>query len=279
MNRAEDKPPKTPVEKLVLAATTRPLSLTVLGSGLFTSLGLGIFGGSVATVWAMGVLALGTAAYGALVGLDLTNERFVRKVVQGGSAVPEPISLPDPTSILSAEHRELYRSILAGLSRAEEIYAGSNDFVRDSLTETLARCHALAAEAGRAAQKGNSLTEYMRSERAEEIQVEVKALEASAAQASHERARHDYLLAAETKRQQLGTYEQIEALSDRVRAQLTLIDTTLDGVTARLIKVGATDISDAVNTNRSIATHLESMTTDMQVLETTVDEMIQELSL
>ena len=175
--------------------------------------------------------------------------------------------------------RGIYSVILANLQRVRATYEAGSDDTKELLASSLAHCELLTLEAGRAAVKGNPLAAYLRMENPTGISGEIQQLERDAEAARDLKAKENYGKAAENKRQQLETYRQIEGLYDRIRAQLAVIETALDGVNAKLVKLGATDIQEVMATNESIGSHLQSMTTDIHILESTVDETIQEYAL
>jgi hypothetical protein len=146
------------------------------------------------------------------------------------------------------------------------------------LVESLERCGQLVNEAGRTAVKGNALRGYLEIQTAQAIEAEAEALEQSAAQAKDEKAAESYQKAAAASREQLATYRQIEGLYDRVKAQLAAIETSTDGVYAKIVKLQATDLQEAILVNQSISAHLDALSSDMHILESVVEETIQEIA-
>ncbi|HZO17264.1 MAG TPA: hypothetical protein VFB62_28500, partial [Polyangiaceae bacterium] len=184
-----------------------------------------------------------------------------------------------PERIGAQDLRGVYEMIVNKFERAKSAFeVGGND-LQLSLRESIERCLELVKEAGKTATKGDKLRIYLDSESAAQMEKDARRLESQAKNATDGAARDNYKQAAEAKRQQLATYRQIEGLYDRVNAQLSVIETSLETVNAKLVKLSATDVQEAIAANQSIATHLESVHSDIHTLETTVEETIQEFTL
>ena len=57
---------------------------------------------------------------------------------------------------------------------------------------------------------------------------------------------------------------------------LRLIEASLDGLAAKLVKLEATDIAEAIAINESITDNVRTMTSDVEILESTYEETMQE---
>ncbi|MCG8422027.1 MAG: hypothetical protein MJE77_29240 [Proteobacteria bacterium] len=75
--------PRADVRKVAVASAASPINLGVLGTSTLATLGLVLAGHPLVGV---AVLGIGVLAYGALIGLDLFNPKFIRKVYE----LPEP---------------------------------------------------------------------------------------------------------------------------------------------------------------------------------------------
>jgi hypothetical protein len=278
------KSPGVDPRKVAIASASSPVNLGVLGAGTLGTVGLVLAGHPMLGIM---VLALGVLAYGALVGLDMFNPKFIRRVYEHGDpdaalraglvegAAPE-IS---PDEIDPDELRATYQAILASYVQVHDAVGAGGGILQRSLTEAHERCSYLVREAGQMARRGNALHRYLTRERPRSIEAEAARLEGQARATRDQAAAQGFHQAAQAKHQQLETYMQIEGLYDRIKAQLSVIQTSLDGVHARVVKLNATDPEKAATLGASLSDHLGALQTDMQVLETTVDETIKELSL
>ena len=79
------------------------------------------------------------------------------------------------------------------------------------------------------------------------------------------------------RRQHLETFRQLQGLRDRIHGQLKLIEASLDGLSAKLVKLDASDLAEAITINDSIAENVQTMRSDVEILESTYEETMQEL--
>lgn len=278
------KRPQVEMRKVAVASASSAGNLGVFGAGTLGAVGLILSGHSVLGIM---VLALGVLAYGALIGLDLFNPRFVRSVY--GLADPDAEAPPElgdelmpeisPQQIEPDELRAVYQAILSSYVQVRDAIRAGGGMVQKSLIETYERCGVLVQEAGQVAHRGNALHRYLARERPHGIAASAERLEAQARSTRDQAAAESFLQAALGKRHQLETYRQIEDLYDRIKGQLSVIESSFDGVHAKVVKLNATDPEKAATLGASLSDHLGALRTDIQILETTVNETIQELSL
>ena len=224
-------------------------------------------------------LGLGLLAYAAMVALDVTNPDFIRRANsrlrvddQDAEAWLNPKTLRDP------EIREVYASILASMEECRKVYASTSASLRSSLEDGLRRSEELVIVAGRAAKRSDAIRRHLDAQTADDISKEIARLSALAERTRDETARKSFLQAADAKTKELETYLQLQGLRDRIHAQLKLIETSLDGLSAKLVKLDASDLAEAISINDSITENVQNMTSDVQILESTYEETMQELA-
>lgn len=275
------KRPQADLRKLAVASAASPMNLGVLGTGTLGTLGLVLAGKPIIGVF---VLALGVVAYGALIGLDMFNDKFIRKVYE----LPDPddeqaLEAPAPAvaveDIEPVDLRRLYASVLTARQDVLGAVHSAGDLLQESLRDTVERCAELVQEAGRLARRGTGLQRYMSRENPRNIASEAEDLDAQAAATRDDTAAQSFRKAAQSKRQQLETYNQLQGFYDRIKAQLSVIETSLDGVQAKIVKLNATDIEEAASIGASITQHLDALSSDMHMLESTVSETLEEFNL
>lgn len=273
--------PSVDPRTVAIASASSPINLAVLGAGTLGAVGLVLAAHPMLGIM---VLALGVLAYGALVGLDMFNPAFIRRVhsqIGAGSHADTAGLVAEilPGEIEPEELRATYQAILASCGQVHDAVGAGDGVLQRSLTEAHERCAYLVREAGQMARRGNALHRYLARERPRAIEAEAVRLEGQAQSTRDQAAAQSFRQAAQARRLQVETYLQIEGLYDRIKAQLSVIQTALDGIHARVVKINATDPEKAATLGASLSDHLGALQTDMQVLETAVDETMKELSL
>lgn len=265
-----------PLRKALLASATRKLHLGVGGVAVGLALGASVaeLGGQVLPAITLG---LGLLAYGAMVALDVTNPAFIR---QANSRVrvaeQKALQALDPNTLRDPEMREAYKSILVAFTNCRHVYESAGEGLRSNLEDGLRRSEELVTVAGRAARRSDAIHRHLTADSPSGLSTELARLQILAEQTQDETARRGFLQAADAKAKELETYRQLQGLRDRIHAQLELIGTSLDGLSAKLVKLDATDVSEAISINESIAEHVQTMTSDVELLESTFEETFQE---
>jgi hypothetical protein len=266
-----------PLRTALLVAATRRLHLGVAGAGILAGLTASVLelGGRALPTLAIG---LGVLAYLAMVGLDVTNPSFIRRANSRLRVDDQDAEAwLDPKTLRDAEIREVYAAILKAMDECRRAYGGSSQSLRGSLEDGLRRSEELVTVAGRAAKRSDALRRHLDNDTPESLNKELARLRDLAARTSDQAARKSFLQAADAKAKELETYAQLHGLRDRIHAQLKLIETSLDGLSAKLVKLEATDLAEAVSINDSITENVQTMTSEVEILESSYDETMREL--
>jgi hypothetical protein len=268
-----------PLQKALLASATRKLHLGVAGAGVGIGLVTSVLdlGGQLLPAITMG---LGILAYAAMVALDVTNPEFIRRAnsrVRVDDADAE--AWLNPSTLRDSEIREVYQAIQQAMEQCRRVYAGTSQALRSSLEDGLKRSEELVVVAGRAAKRSDAIRRHLDADTPATLSKELERLRALAERTKDETARKSFLQAADAKAKELETYQQLQGLRDRIHAQLKLIETSLDALSAKLVKLEASDLSEAISINDSITENVQTMTSDVQILESSYDETMQELRL
>lgn len=267
----------TPLRKALLASATRKLHLGVAGAGIGIALVTSVLdlGGQLLPAL---TLSLGMLAYAAMVALDVTNPAYIRRVNTRVDDTDAEAWL-NPMTLRDQEIREVYAAIQAGMEKCRALYSATNKSLRSSLADGMKRSEELVVVAGRAAKRSDAIRRHLDSDSPADLSTELQRLRALADRTQDQTARDGFLQAAEAKSKELETYHQLQGLRDRIHAQLKVIDTSLDTLAAKLVKLEASDVTEAISINDSITENVATMTSDVQILETTYEETMQELRL
>ncbi|MFZ5891084.1 MAG: hypothetical protein ACOY0T_08535 [Myxococcota bacterium] len=266
-----------PLKHALLASATRKLHLGVASAGVGLAVLTRAFDIGGATLPAV-TLSLGLLAYLAMIGLDVIDPKFVRASNERlRIATDDDMPLLAASSLLDPAIREQYQGILHAFQRCRSIFESSGEALRKNLDEGLKRSQQLVLVAGRAARRAEAINRHLASATAGQLEAEVKRLQDCAERTRDVPARDGFLQAADAKSKELETYRQLEGLRDRIHAQLHLIEASLDGLSAKLVKLDASDLSEAISVNESLEDNLRTMTSDVELLESTYEETLQEL--
>lgn len=223
------------------------------------------------------VLGFGLLAYAGMVAIDLANPAFIRRSNEvNGSSAATQMQLVSPSALSDPELRSVYAGIISSLGRCRGLYDVSNDGLRAGLADGIRRAEELGEIASRTAQRSEAIRRHLLSDSPDGIGAELRRLDELSARSADETAKRDFAQAAAAKSKELETYRQLEALYERHHAQLRLIETSLDGLSAKLVKLDATDIAEAIQINEALTDNLRTMSSDVEVLESTYEETMQE---
>jgi hypothetical protein len=264
-----------PLRKALLVSATSKLHLAVLGAGIGAGLVASVLelGGQALPTLSIG---LGIAAYAALVALDLRSPEFIRRSNRRVRVEDEEARL-DPARLGDREIAEAYAAILRSMAECQNVYERTSAELQASLEDGLRRSQELVSVAAKAAKRSDAIRRHLDGDSPEGLEKELARLRSLAARTQDAAAREGFLQAADAKHKELETYRQLLGLRDRIHAQLKLIETSLDALAAKLVKLEATDLAEAISINDSITENVQTMRSDVEILESTYEETMQEL--
>ena len=199
----------------------------------------GLGGVAAAALHSLPVLALGTAAYAALVAWDAMSPEFQKKFRQ--SRLPPPVELSSLVQLTDPRARVFAESLLdarAQRNRALELApAGAEGF----LSGVLGQVPALEAHARLLIERLAAVRGHLNDSPVKDGQQELEQLKRRPTQAVDTETREQLGAAATAKQSQLATLEDLQRTVERIEAHLTNILTVLEGVPAKLLHVRTLD--------------------------------------
>jgi hypothetical protein len=214
--------------KVLGKASAGPLNLIIAGSAALGALAL--------HSWPL--LALGGAAYTALVAWDATNPKLWKKAAGGG----EPSArLPDPAKLVDPSTRQAIVGILAARRDLDRVLHETPDAIQAHLLVALASVGELESRAARLAARAEELAGYLRSTDPEALRRQLGDLEAQAKRTSDGEARAQYERAQAARRDHLRALEDVANARERIGANLARIGATLEGLPAKIVRMRALD--------------------------------------
>lgn len=268
------------VRRVLCASAIRGRNLSVLAAAGVSAMilaGLGLNWVSLI------VLGVGMAGYAALIGSDAVDEKFLCQLLSIGEPAPGDGQSGDPygddvplnLSLIDDELCDAYKALLQRRNELQELLGAGPVVLRASISEGERICDSLLANARRLVWRGQRLHSYL-------SLTELDCICDSACEAVLEAIATDDRVAATTyqqvvigKQRHMETHIQVEGLYDRVLAQLALIETTLAGAVAKIVKITATDDEESSLTASLVHEELELLMTDVRILETSLEEVSQ----
>jgi len=256
--------PAKPMARGVKKALLGPVNLSVAGAAAVGAAALG----------SLPLLALGGAAYAALVAWDLSSPGFWRKVVgTGGSAGDE---LPPAREVFDAETRAALERVHAARTTIARVVADSPAPMAASLGSLLASLDELDQRTGRLVGRSDELSRYLAGNDAGALRREMDEIAERARRAPDAGARRHYEEARAAREEQLRTLDDIAAARERLVANLTQIVATLEGVPARLMKMRALDAQAADDLSGDVGRELNDMNVGLRAFEETLASLVEE---
>jgi hypothetical protein len=253
-----------PMARGVKRALLGPVNLTVAGAAAVGAAALG----------SLPLLALGGAAYAALVAWDLSSPAFWRKVV--GAAPAAGRELPRPREVFDAETRAALERVHAARAAIGEVVAGAEATMAASLASLLHTLDELDQRVGRLVARSDELSRYLARDDEAGLRRELDELAERARRAPDAETRRHYDDARAAREEQLRTRGEIATARERLVANLTQIVATLEGIPAKLMKMRALDAQAADDVSGDVGRELAEMNVGLQAFEETLESLVAE---
>lgn len=193
------------------------VNLAVAGSSAVASAALGS--------WS--VLALGAAAYAALVAWDASSQG-------DAGAVVDPARLRDPALAAAA------RALLAARAERARVLGEADRETEARLSPALASAARLEARAADLLARAEALSAYLARSPLGELRGHLARLEAQRDQARGQ-ARGDYEEARKARAEQLEALDDIARTRELIAANVARIVATVEAIPAKIVRLGALD--------------------------------------
>ncbi|MBN1207130.1 MAG: hypothetical protein JXB05_19750 [Myxococcaceae bacterium] len=185
------------------------------------------------------ILALGGAAYAALVAWDLASPTFWRETLSGKAE--GPLKLPDPNKLQDPRLRDAVRAIREAHQELERALEGAPPGVRNHMGLALLSLNELRERATRLVARGEELARYMSTVDLERVRAQIRQADEQARSARDAEARAQFESARAAREEQLAALVDIDAARERVLANLSRIAATMQGLPAKVVRLRALD--------------------------------------
>jgi hypothetical protein len=251
-----------------LDASVRPINLLAPTVGV-------VAGGALLAVGfpplALAAGALSVATWGALVAWDIANA--APELLREGP--PEPPRAPKLESIQLAR---AHGAILEAAGRVRRAVSSHEGVLSTSLLEIQAATDELVEAATGMATRGDALFRFLSEHDPSDLRRMAEEHQRSARGMRDPEVAASLRAAAEAKRRQLETLEELRTLYDRILAELLSVEAALGELHARVVKLTFDDPSHAVTTAHSVGGELAGVRQRVQLLERSAAATLRELS-
>ena len=229
---------------------------------------VGAAGAGAAAMGSWPILALGGAAYAALVAWDLSSPKFWARVL-GNVPVAEVVQLPNPRDV-DQTLREPLGEILAAQQALKKVVVETPADVLSHLTGTLVSAGELERRAAALLARGDALARFLVGAGVPAVREAVAELQRRARGAADAQARAQYESALAAKRAHLATLEEIIAALDRIVAHLTRVAALLSSLPPKIVHLRSLDAEAMEGLSGNMSQELDSFTVEISSFEETL---------
>ncbi|MEP7124035.1 MAG: hypothetical protein ABJE95_24120 [Byssovorax sp.] len=258
MAKDDDSGTKTPLGRILTKSILSTVNLVVAGSAAV----------GAAALHSLPILALGGAAYGALIAWDLASPAFWKKARKTDAE-----SLPAASDLTDHALRDVVRNLDAGREKLDKVLAETPGMVKGHLAGVLGSIEEMEAGAARLVKRAEDLTRYLATTDLHAVRVEIESLMARASTARDSVTRKQYESARALREEQLRAVDDIAAARDRVMANLSRMVATLEGLSPKVVRMRALDAQAMDALSGTMNDEIERINGDMKEFEETLQSL------
>ena len=241
---------------------------TVLAKAALGGLNIAVAGVSTLAAAALHsgpILALGGAAYVALVAWDLASPTFwKRALAEKQASVPTARELTDP------QLQEIVASLVTARRQREAALDGVSDEVKAHLAAVVPALGALDESAARLVRRADDLGQYLARVDVDGVRRELDKLADKVRRAGDAVARGKYEAALEARREHLRAVDDIAEARERAMAGLAEVVAILEGLPPKVVRMQALDAQAMDALSGSLSDEVERVNGDMRAFEETL---------
>ncbi len=197
-----------------------------------------------AALHSLPVLAVGAVAYSALVAWDLVGARKN----DGDQGAPRPrvriVGPPlDPMSVSDEPTRATLRVIVAARESIDRVIAEAPPEVHEQIDASLVSLAELEERAAHLAKRNDGLARYLQTQSRRAIRGECEHLAARVETTADPETRVQLQAALTARQEHLEVVTDLKRTKERIDATLLSIASTLDGLSARIVRASGADTS------------------------------------
>jgi hypothetical protein len=240
-----------------LKAMTSPLNLGVLGTGAVLAFATGL----------LPILAVGIAAWGALVAWEATASPV--------KILPEPPEFPSIDSLEDNFNKELIENLKLARQELEKVLSQTPRSVCNSILGALIKIRQLEQHAVALVARGEDIGKYLKTKNIDRIRAEAERLGRAASGARDPTAKTEYQQAVKARSEQLAALSELEDARERLRANLSRILATLEGLSPKVVRMRTLDAQSLDAAGGDVSRELEGIDKEVQEFESTLRSLAE----
>jgi len=256
--REEFHKSKLPWGRAIASAMTGTLNLVVAGSAAV----------GAALMNSIPILAIGGAAYVALVAWDLASPAHWKRALRSKQLAAS--EMPDPDTLVDATVKKHVRSLLATKRELTEVLSHNPEQVNQYVAMALGSLSELEERAARLAARAEDVSRYLAGASPEMVREEIRRLDKQVKLTSDEDARAEYQRAREAHEQKLTTLKSLADARDRLYANLSRLVATYESLPARIVHMRTLDAQAMDALSGNVNQELDRMNHEMAAFEETL---------
>jgi hypothetical protein len=251
--------------RIVARSVSSPLNLTIAGAAAA--------GAAALHSWPLAVL--GGAAYAALVAWDLVSPDFWKKALSSNATKERAATkIPSPSKVSDPALRQTADVVIAARAKLDALLGEASGDVAVQLAGVKVSIDELEGRASSLIKSGDQLIRYLAQNDADGVRREIDRLKARAALSSDKQARDQYEQSVKAREEQLTAITDIAGAVERVYANLSRIVATLEGLSAKVVRMGAMDAQAMDNLSGDMNAELERMNREIDTFEQTLRHLV-----
>jgi hypothetical protein len=252
--------------KVAARSFASPLNLSVAGAAAATAVAL--------HSWPL--VALGGAAYAALVAWDLVSPDFWRKSLQNpaGTTRVAPGKSLDPKKVKDPGLRQTAARIVAARAELDRLVSEASGDVAVQLAGVSVAIDELEDRAASLITVGDQLIAYLGRSDLDGVRREIEALRSRAQWTTDAEAKDQYGRTVKAREEQLLALTDIASAVERVYANLSRIVATVEGLSTKVVRMGAMDAQAMDNLSGDMNAELERMNLEITTFEETLKHLV-----
>jgi hypothetical protein len=188
---------------------------------------------------------------------------------------PEAAKLPPPAKVRDPALRRAVEGLLAARTELAKVLGETPDDIKANLAGAIGQLAELERHAALLVGRGDGLARYLATVDAAGARRELADVEAHIASARDSAARAQYQTARAARIEQLQALADVDAAMDRIRAQLSTIVATVEGLAPKIVRMRALDAQAMDELSGSVTDELAHMNNEVRVFEETLKSLAE----